>query len=376
MSAAQSHPRRLLLIAAEVFGTGGIQRFNQTILAAYGRQNVTCRVLSLKDSAKSITAGSAYPNATVTGYCGSRLRFAAAVTSELWSGRYDWVLVGHINFLSLVVAGLELKTAKRRPPLALFAHGIEVWQGIGRLRRIALSRTDKILCVSGYTRRRILDQSPRLRPERLTVFPNALSEAWRDIVGAPSIDIFPARFILSVTRLERSDRYKGIVTVIEALSMLSDDGMHYCVVGRGDDLAFLRQVATRLGVEHRVHFLQNAKDADLATLYKRCSAFVLPSGKEGFGIVYLEAMYFGAPVIAAATKGTLDVVRDGETGLLVPFGDSAAVKDAIERIEASPDLRGRLRDAGRATVVDGGVFTFSRFAERCTDILALRDAAA
>jgi phosphatidylinositol alpha-1,6-mannosyltransferase len=376
MSNATSRPQRLLLIAAEIFGTGGIQRFNQTILAAYDRKDVTCRVLALNDSPKSVGAGSAYPKATVTGYCGNRLRFAAAVIGALWNGGYDWVLVGHINFLSLVVAALALKTAKKRASLVLFAHGIEVWRGVGHLRRLALSRTDKILCVSSYTRHRILEQSPRLSAERLAVFPNALSETWRATAGAPSINIFPSRFILSVTRLERSDRYKGIVTVIEALSMLSDDGMHYCVVGRGDDLTFLRQVALRLGVEHRVHFLQNARDADLATLYERCSAFVLPSGKEGFGIVYLEAMYFGAPVIAAGTKGTLDVVRDGETGLLVHFGDSAAVKDAIERIEASPDLRRRLRDAGRATVVDGGLFTFSRFAERCTDILALRDAAA
>jgi glycosyltransferase involved in cell wall biosynthesis len=87
-------------------------------------------------------------------------------------------------------------------------------------------------------------------------------------------------------------------------------------------------------------------------------------------------MYFCAPVIAAGARGTLDVVRHGETGLLVPFGDSVAVKDAIEQIEASPDLRRRLRDAGHATVVNGGVFTFSRFAERCADVLALRDAAA
>jgi phosphatidyl-myo-inositol dimannoside synthase len=376
MSNETWRPQRLLLIATEVFGTGGIQRFNQTILAAYARSDVTCRILALNDDPTAIAAGTRYPNATVIGYRGNRLRFAAAVIWALWSEHYDQVLVGHINFLGLVVAALALQTPKKRPPVILFAHGIEVWSGIGLLRSVALSRAAKILCVSSYTRGRILEQSPRLLPERLRVFPNALSETWRHIPGAPSIDIFPARFILSVTRLERSDRYKGIVTVIEALSMLSDDGMHYCVVGRGDDLAFLRQVATRLGVEHRVHFLQNAKDADLATLYKRCAAFVLPSGKEGFGIVYLEAMYFGAPVIAAGTKGTLDVVRDGETGLLVSFGDSAAVKDAIERIEANPELRRRLRDAGRATVVNEGIFTFSRFAERCTDILAPRDAAA
>jgi phosphatidyl-myo-inositol dimannoside synthase len=374
MNVAASPARRLLLVATGIFDPGGIQRFNQTILAACGGCDVTCHVLSLNDTPQSIAAGVLHGNATVTGYSGSRLRFAAAVARALWRCHYDWVLVGHINFLTLTLAAISLKITRRGPPIALFAHGIEVWTGIGRLRRAALSRIDKILCVSSYTRQRILDQAPLLAPEMLTAFPNALSESWRDAARLTSIDILPARFILSVTRLERGDRYKGIVTVMEALSMLADDGMHYCIAGRGGDLPFLRQVAARLGVQNRVHFIQNARDADLATLYKRCAAFVLPSGKEGFGIVFLEAMYFGAPVIAAGARGALDVVKNDETGLLVPYGDSAAVKDAIERIEASSELRERLRDAGRATVIDGGPFTFSRFAERCAEVFGLQRA--
>jgi phosphatidyl-myo-inositol dimannoside synthase len=376
VTATASTPKRLLLIATEVFASGGIQRFNQTILAAYEHHNVACHVLALRDTSESIAEGRCQSRATVTGYYGRRLRFALAVTREVLSGRYDWVLVGHINFLSLVVAAMSTKIFQRRTQILLIAHGIEVWSGLGRLRRKALTRTHKILCVSRYTRQRILEQVPGLCTERLIVFPNALSESWRDAPGAPSIDILPARFILSVTRLERSDRYKGIVTVIEALSMLADEGMHYCVVGRGNDLTFLRQVAGRLGVEHRMHFFQDAKDADLAALYERCAAFVLPSANEGFGIVFLEAMFFGAPVIAAGTKGTLDVVKPGETGLLVTFGDSVAVKDAIEQLEANTDLRQKLREAGRATVVNRGTFTFSRFTDRCAEVLSLQGATA
>ena len=112
-------------------------------------------------------------------------------------------------------------------------------------------------------------------------------------------------------------------------------------------------------------------DAELITLYGRCAAFVLPSGKEGFGIVFLEAMYFGAPVIAAAEKGALDVVRDGETGLLVRFGDAVALKDAIERLQQDAVLRERLiaRRPGRGH--GAGPFTFARFAERSAEVLGV-----
>jgi glycosyltransferase involved in cell wall biosynthesis len=173
--------------------------------------------------------------------------------------------------------------------------------------------------------------------------------------------------------LTKGDRYKGVVTVIETLSMLEDTSLHYVVVGQGDDQEFLHSVARRCGVQDRVHFMSGVSDEKLTDLYEQCEAFVLPSGKEGFGIVFLEAMFFGAPVIAAAEAGTLDVVRDGETGLLVRFGDSVALKHAIERLCSDTELREHLRRGGRSSVV-GGAFAFSRFVERTREALDIPQA--
>jgi glycosyltransferase involved in cell wall biosynthesis len=260
--------------------------------------------------------------------------------------------------------------------MMLIAHGIEVWSGIDSARRRALSHIDRVLCVSRYTRQRILDQAPALIADRLLIFPNALADTWGRTTPVPFSRSLPARFILSVTRVERGDRYKGIATVIEALSMLADDSIQYFVVGHGDDLPFLQLVAERCGVKDRVHFLRGISDSELIALYRKCESFVLPSGKEGFGIVFLEAMFFGAPVIAAREKGALDVVRDGETGLSVRFGDTIAIKEAIERLGSDADLRERLRADGHALVVDGGPFTFVRFTDRCAEAFGLRGAIA
>jgi glycosyltransferase involved in cell wall biosynthesis len=371
VSAPRGGGTRVLFLLTELFANGGIQRFNKTLLAAARECAGASRVLTLNDPATD-RVPDFYPNATVRGFAGDRKRFALAATRSLWLADYDYILVGHINFLALVAGALLLRPFSTSR-VVLVAHGIEVWSGIGRLRRFSLSRAQRILCVSRYTRQRILDQAPGLHPERLTVFPNALSEIWRNPIGREMARPLPDRFILSVTRLAKGDRYKGIVTVIEALSMLEDDSMHYCVIGHGDDLPFLRCVAERSGVAHRVHFLNGVGDAELTTLYERCVAFVLPSGKEGFGIVFLEAMYFGAPVIAAAAKGALDVVQDGETGLLVRFGDTVALKGAIERLQRDPGLRDRVVRRGRATVTEGGPFTFSRFAKRYAEILGMSE---
>jgi phosphatidyl-myo-inositol dimannoside synthase len=364
-------PRKVLLLFTEIFANGGIQRFNRTFLSACSQLNVQVKALSLMDSPIAISRESSYANASIVGFSGNRARFMLATASALWSERYSFVVIGHINLLNVTIAALRIRPFHRAPAI-LIAHGIEVWKGIGGAHRYALAELQTILCVSRYTRQRILEQAPRLQAERLTIFPNALAEIW----GATASDVSPAvpppkRFILSVTRLEKGDRYKGIVTTLEALGMLTDKSLQYVIVGQGSDLAFLKLVAARCGVHERVLFLSGLSDVQLINLYQTCLAFVLPSGKEGFGIVFLEAMYFGAPVIAAREKGALDVVTNEETGLMVNFGDSIALKHAIERLAGDFRLCDRLRTAGRSLVVDGGPFTFVRFLQRCGSALGI-----
>jgi phosphatidyl-myo-inositol dimannoside synthase len=361
---------RALFLFTEVFANGGIQRFNRTILEACGRLGLRCVVLSLNDSSASVVRHEKNANVSVVGYSGNRRRFALAAAGALLWGPYDRVIIGHINFLILSTVVLALRPLHRAPSM-LIAHGIEAWSGIGFMRRVGLKRIRRILCVSRYTRQRILDQARALIPERLTVFPNALAHTWNGSALPPSRPTPARRFILSVTRLERGDRYKGVASVIEAFSMLEDQTLDYRVIGQGNDLPFLALTAERFGVKDRVHFMRGIGDEELISLYGSCEAFVLPSGKEGFGIVFLEAMYFGAPVIAAGEKGALDVILDGETGLTVRFGDVIELKEAIERIRSDGELRERLRANGRATVVDGGDFTFAKFKQRCAEVFDL-----
>jgi len=370
MASPDAH-QDVLFLFTEVFANGGIQRFNQTILDAFGRLGIRCRVLSLNDSTPAI-AKSLKNNghATISGFGGNRWRFAQAVLREVMRNRYEWVLIGHVNFLVLSMSILALRRL-HAPRTMLISHGIEVWSGIAGMRRHAMRRVDRILCVSHYTRRRILEQAPALTADRLVIFPNALADTWASVAPTPFGRPLPSRFILSVTRLEPGDRYKGIATVIEAFSMLADESMHYYVIGHGRDLPFLELVAERCCVRERVHFVRGVSDSELIALYQKCAAFVLPSGKEGFGIVFLEAMFFGAPVIAAREKGAMDVVRDGDTGISVPFGDVIAVKQAIEALVSDSALCERLRAAGRLLVTDGGPFTFARFTSRCAEVFGI-----
>jgi glycosyltransferase involved in cell wall biosynthesis len=82
--------------------------------------------------------------------------------------------------------------------------------------------------------------------------------------------------------------------------------------------------------------LQHIDDPTLRSLYSDCTAFVLPSSGEGFGLVYLEAMWAGKPVIAARSGAAPEVVEQGKTGLIVEYGDTAALGTAMSRLLSDP----------------------------------------
>jgi phosphatidylinositol alpha-1,6-mannosyltransferase len=367
---------RALVLLGQLYIDGGIQRFNRTFLTACDRLGVGCDALSLADAEESRTNWSAPQSATVRVFGYDRQRFALAVCAAILSGRYDVIVVGHVNLMILVASFLSLHK-RRATRVLMIAHGVDVWTGLERRRfAFALAKLDLILCVSQYTRDRIRAQRPELSEDRFTIFPNALSESWVDrFAGVRPAQSFsttlPRRYLLSVTRLARGDRYKGLTTVLETLAMLPDTSIHYVIAGRGEDQAFLEGIVKRHQLEDRVHFFGGVSDEELADLYSHCAAFVLPSGKEGFGIVFLEAMYFGAPVIAAREKGAVDVVQHEQTGLLVPYGDTVALSAAITRLLQDGSLRARLLEKGRESVLAGGPFCFDAYVERLGNLLAV-----
>jgi glycosyltransferase involved in cell wall biosynthesis len=157
---------------------------------------------------------------------------------------------------------------------------------------------------------------------------------------------------------------KGVDHTLTALARVASrhPQARYRIVGKGSDKSRLQQLADSLGIGRRVIFEEDLSDTDLAERYRRCAAFVMPSGQEGFGIVFLEAMRYSKPCIGGDAGGTPDVIVDGETGYLVPFGDLNALEDRLDQLLAQPELRRRLGRAGRQRLIDE--FTFDSFKAR------------
>jgi len=169
---------------------------------------------------------------------------------------------------------------------------------------------------------------------------NELAEAARAL-GAREVRVIPSGVDLpervgeeaeppEVLYAGRLSAEKGVLELVEAA-----DGLNLVVAGDGP-------------LRARVPGAQGFVPHDeLQRLYARAAVVACPSRREGFGVACLEAMAHGRPVVATSVGGLLDLVVDDETGIVVPPRDPAALRSALERLLADPDLRRRLGVAGR-----------------------------
>ena len=154
--------------------------------------------------------------------------------------------------------------------------------------------------------------------------------------------------VLFVGRLEKR---KGLKFLLRAWPKVLErqPNARLVVVGRGRPLEGYRRFAARQGWSPAdVVFAGYVPAEDLPRYYQSCDVFCAPNtGQESFGIVLLEAMAAGAPIVASDIAGYRDVVADGEQGLLVEPKNPGALADAVSRLLANPELRARLRRAGQ-----------------------------
>ncbi len=158
--------------------------------------------------------------------------------------------------------------------------------------------------------------------------------------------------ILFVGRLVKR---KGVDRLLEALATQRDQRWRLEIVGFGPEHDRLAKLASDLDITGRVEFLGKVSQEDLVTAYRRAACFVLPAtldardDTEGLGVVLLEAMTYGTPVIATRRGGITDIVEDGRTGLLVE-DTVPAIADGIRRVLTDQALADRIGSAGRQYV--------------------------
>jgi glycosyltransferase involved in cell wall biosynthesis len=253
----------------------------------------------------------------------------------------------------------------------IYLHGNDILCPLGNpllrsLFGLTLKRAAKIVCNSSFTKDYLISNSPKFDTPIHIINPVVRSEKFgavaktqdsldnlrknvRAAYNIPETSIV----ILSVGRLVKR---KGFDRIVQNLTLLLTQKLdvHYILCGQGPMESELKSMVHRSGMENRVHFAGFVPDNELAGYYAACDIFAMltffdskDASIEGFGIVYIEAGYFGKPVIASRVGGIPDAVHHEETGLLVEPNSAYEMLQAFTRLCKNEELRKQLGRKGQ-----------------------------
>jgi len=272
------------------------------------------------------------------------------------AGRLDIVHVQGLGDLPSLAAGFIAGTSFARGSVVT-AHGSgDSYWNKGRLdyaaRRDLVRRFDMLISVSGYLERRlarVLGNSP---PRRVIYsgVDTRLFTPGANPTGAKGRFGLEGKFVLlCVGRLSPE---KGVSTLVSSLPTIRREipNARVLVCGRGSAESELKAQAQRLNVGDMIDFRGPVPQAKLPPYYDAADLVVVPSHKEAFPIVNLEAMSMAKAVVASEVGGVPEVVKNNETGLLVPPSDPSSLAAAVFRVHGDPGLRMRLGTNGRRLV--------------------------
>lgn len=336
-----------LFLTLRIFSaTGGIEKVCRIVgkaLYETGLQEGSrSKIFCLHGNRLPANSNHYFPQLMFTGFGGHRASFI--LHSIKASRSAEVIMMSHIN---LLMVGVLIKWFNPSIKLVMLAHGIEVWNRLPAWKKWMLGRCDLILPVSQFTKDKMVGLHG-LPQNKLQVLNNCLDpflekplqqERQAGLLQRYGLQI-EDKILLTVARMADTEVYKGYDKVIQALPLLVEayPALRYLLVGSygKKEKKRLDNMIRQLGLEGRVIFAGFVADEELAAHFNLADIFIMPSEKEGFGIVFIEAMFYGKPVIAGNIDGSVDALRNGELGLLVDPGNVEEISAAVKKILNEP----------------------------------------
>jgi phosphatidylinositol alpha-1,6-mannosyltransferase len=319
--------RILFLNLATFHFTGGIEKVNRCIYKALDEEsisnsNVDYRAISVYDSNHEFQNRYANPKKV---FNFNQSKFNASIAA-LWQAFFsDTILLSHIN---LAPIGFLIKTLFPRKKLIIMAHGIEIWGKLGGFKKMLLKKVDQIIAVSNYTKER-LSKEHHLPLEKIVILNNCLDPFMESPSNFEKPKELMTRYCIkdtdfvlyTLSRLSSQEKYKGYDKVIEALAELSiiHPNLKYFIGGKGDtaEISRIESLIAKHNLQNCVKLLGYIKEEELADHFLLADAYIMPSQNEGFGIVFIEAAFYGLPIIAGNCDGSRDALLNGQLGVMI-----------------------------------------------------------
>ncbi|WP_429263466.1 glycosyltransferase family 4 protein [Mucilaginibacter sp. 3215] len=333
--------KNVILFTLQTFSTtGGIQKMTRTLGHSLHRaalkNNWNFKLWSAYDKQDDLMT-QYLPSANFKGFGVHRASFVLETIGH--SATPHVAILSHIN---LAIIGLVIKLINPKCRLWLVAHGIEVWRPLSFLKRVMLKHCDSVICVSNYTKQQMIKRH-NLNADKCIVLNNAVDP----FMHLPETFAKPQKLlrryglnnddfiIFSLTRMASTELYKGYDQVINVLGSLKSKfpQIKYILSGKYDDHEYIRikELIAEHDVSEQVILTGFIDEAELTDHFLLADLFVLPSKKEGFGIVFIEALACGLPVICGNADGSIDAIRNGELGEAIDPDDLTELNRAITK---------------------------------------------
>lgn len=333
---------KTLFLTLQTFSaTGGIEKVCKVAgmaLSQLADENSSdFSIYSMHDKQHDFKAGY-FPEDDYRGFAGNKLIFSIHSIIKGWKS--DVVFLSHIN---LLIVGYSIKLISPNTKLLLFAHGIEVWKPLTWWKKKMLKGFTRIISVSRFTNSRMMKLQEQAR-SKCVVLNNCLDPFLENYPTGQKDQKLIERYglnskepvLLTLSRLSSHDREKGYDKVLFSLKELRNQfpGIRYLVVGKYQEAEklWLDKLISDNGLTDAVVFTGYVSDDELAAHISLADVYVMPSRKEGFGIIFIEAMFYGKPVVAGNRDGSPDTLINNEFGLLVDPNNQQEITEAIRTI--------------------------------------------
>lgn len=338
----ERRPRLAVFALSTYSSIGGLQQFNRRLINALSRLGKT-QVVLRSDTAHDI------PRETGVRFLAAGNSKALFAVKGLFAAlRSDALFVAHINLMPLAVIAKIIRPNLR---VVLMTHGDEVWDdALYRKRRpwdrICLSIVDHISAVSEHTAAKVSEKFG-VDPFVVGVLPNAVDSVHEAMPGCR-----PPNEVLCVTRLARHDRGKNVDSLLHAMALVLQERpeTHLTIIGDGPLRPELEALSSCLGLRRAVTFKGRVTHDVLDEAYRNATVFALPSSKEGFGIVFLEAWQRGVPVITGTEDAARTLVEEGIDGFSVHHDDHDALARRLLLLLRNPFQAAAMGRAGETKV--------------------------
>ena len=331
---------------------GGLQTYNKKFLKALESNSIDYIVISFHDKQKCQNNNTICCNSNIFKFIYYIYKYRDFADISVW---------GHINLSPFLFLNKLFSKSKN----ILLTHGVEVWPtDLSLLKKLALKKGyDRVFTVSNFTKNSLIT-THKVPKEKIGILQNSiiLSHYRKDRKNPYNSQKFN---ILTILRLDESIKLKSVTNVLDAMLKIEDKDIHFTIIGKGNKEEYIKDEIKRRGLSNQVDMLGFVED--LSSYLEHCDIFSLISDREGFGIVYLEAMAYEKPCISAKNCGSSDVVIDGYNGYSVELDDINDLVDKISDLKLNKKRREEFGKSGYKLLVER--FTFEKFIENQKELL-------